>query len=67
MSVVPMTKIPTRERLANFLAITHSDCSLDCLPERVPAFIGQPTQSTYLKEADAILKLLFVDGPTGRD
>ena len=52
-----------KERLANFLAIQHSDCSLNCLPEKIsdtPPLSGKATQEGYLQEADYILEMLGI-------
>jgi len=50
-----------KEQLADFLAITHSDCNLISLPEVAPPMSGQATQHGYLWEADRILGLLGLD------
>jgi hypothetical protein len=55
--------LSTLERLANFLAIQHSDCSLNCLPEKIadtPPLSGQATQESYLHEAEHIIEMLAV-------
>lgn len=52
-----------KERLADFLALHHSDCNLNCLPEKnegAMAFSGRPTQKDYLDEAQHIMELLGI-------
>jgi hypothetical protein len=61
--VKQISGIPDVERLANFLAIQHSDCSLNCLPEKIadiPPLSGMATQESYLQEAEHILEMLGV-------
>lgn len=48
-----------RERVADFLAITYSDCNLLCLPER--------TSTGYLAAAGRICELLGVDADSAID
>jgi len=50
-----------KEKLADFLAYTHSDCNLIALPEVVPPLSGQASQHTYLWEAERILQMFGLD------
>ena len=47
-----------QERVADFLAITHSDCNLHSLPDKVPPLSGQATKASYMDEAARIIALL---------
>lgn len=54
----PMTR---EDQVANFLAMQHEDCSLNCLPEFAPPLSGRATQSSYRFEAVKLLEMLGLD------